>query len=311
MNFQSRILCFVLFLHIFVICFSLYGQEEFDITDYPSFYIENSPPPTYPFSVSGQYISVDKTKFCRPSLKYSNLLYRELDVSISYMHPFNSICGLIFGSGLVRTEVDMKDNPYFSETIFNYLNFSAGIFTKSFTDWTWTLSLAAFLDLEELSLSDYALYQGVLWGKYLASPCLELDFGLITEIGLKKDKVWPIVGFIYSPSDKWKFNVVYPINIALEYEFSPYWKLSGSVRFLRNRHRVQKEEALSQGIFEYRTTGGEVDIIFSPFSVLLMKGFFGHTFKGDLEVTDFRDENSNHLKFRGSYYYGASAVLSF
>lgn len=296
---------------LFLIPTLLGAQEEEDNLNYPLFELENSPPPFYPFSLSGQYLSVNKTSFRTPGFENSNLVYRQTDAAFAFTHPFCQYCGLIFGSGWVGTEVDMKDNPEFNETHFNYVNFSVGGFTKAFPDWTWTLTVAAFLDTEQFSFSDYALYQGVLWGKYDFCKWVELDFGLILEWGLKKEKVWPILGFIYTPNENWRLYAVYPINIALEYEWSSCWKVAGSVRFLRNRHRVKKDEPNSQGIFEYRTTGAEFDLIFSPFEWFSVKGFAGSTFNGDFEVTDRNDHNSRHYKFKGSPYYGISGVLSF
>ncbi len=290
---------------------SLMAQEEWDNLEYPLFDLENTPPPHNPFSVSGQYLAVSKASFRSPDVKNSNLRYRQADAAFAYTHPFSEYCGLIFGAGWVGTEVDMKDNPDFHETNFNYVNFSIGGFTKACTDWTWTLTLAAFLDTEEFSFNDYALYQGVLWGKYEFCKWIELDFGLILEAGLYKEKVWPIIGFIYVPWENWRINAVYPINVAIEYEWSRYLKVAGSIRFLRNRHRVQKEEPNSQGIFEYHTSGAELDLICSPIERLSIKGFAGHTFDGDLKITDRNDHNAHHFKFNGSFYAGASAVFSF
>lgn len=282
-----------------------------DDLNYPLFEVENAPPPFYAFSISGQYVDVSKTDFRSPGLENSNLIYRQADAAFAYTHPCTEVAGFIFGAGWVGTDVDMKDNPDFNETNFNYINFSVGGYTKAFDPWTWTLTLAAFLDTEEFSFSDYALYQGVLWGKYAFCPYVELDFGLILEVGLNKEKVWPILGFIYTPWDCFKINAVYPINITAEYFWNDAWTLAGSIRFLRNRHRVQKDEPNSQGIFEYRTTGAELDLIYSPLDRLSVKGFAGKTFDGDLKMTNRRDNNGRHFKFDGSFYWGVSGVFSF
>lgn len=275
------------------------------------FQIENAPPPFFPFSVSGDYIDVSKATFNTPGLEDSDLKYKQWDVAFAYTHPFSEICGLIFGAGWVGTEVDMKNNPDFNETVFNYINFSIGAFSKAFPDWTWTVTLAAFLDLEELSLIDYTLYQGVLWGRYELCKWLEFDVGVILEVGLDKEKAWPIIGFIYLPCDKWRINAIYPINVAIEYDIFPCLTAAGSIRFLRNRHRVKEDEPNSQGIFEYYTTGAEGDLKYAPFKWFFVKGFAGYTLGGDFKISDRNDKNSTHFKFNGSFYAGASAVLSF
>ncbi len=294
-------------LSLFLVPFIVFAQEWDD----ELFQTENTPPPFYPFSISGSYLNVCEASFRTPGFDDSNLKYAQWETALAYTHPFSPVCGLIFGAGWVGTEVDMKNNPEFNETIFNYINFSVGFFTKAFSDWTWTATIAIFLDAEELSLVDYTLYQGVLWGRYNVCKFVELDFGLIIEAGLNKEKVWPIIGFIYTPCDKWHLNVVYPINISLEYDIIECFSAAASIRFLRNRHRVKDDEPNSQGIFEYETAGGEFDLTYRPFKWAMVKGFAGSTFGGDLKVSDRNDKNSTHYKFNGSFYAGASAVLSF
>lgn len=281
----------------------IFGQT--DEGGYPT------PPPFYPFSVSGHYLAVQKAHFRTPGFEDKWMRYKEGGAAFSYTHPFNELCGLIFGTGWVGTVVDMEDNPAFHDTFFNYVNFSVGGFTKVFPDWTWTLTAAAFLDTESFSFADYALYQGVLWGQYAFCKWLELDCGLILECGLDRDKVWPIIGFVFKPWDKWRLNAVYPINLALEYEWTRCLTLAGSIRFLRNRHRVDQDEPDPQGIFEYRDIGAEFDLTFSPFTWGSAKGFIGKTFDGDLKITDRNYHNAIHYKFVGSYYAGVSARFSY
>ena len=131
------------------------------------------------------------------------------------------------------------------------------------------------------------------------------------ESGLKKEKVWPIFGFVYNPSEKWRISAVYPIDVSASYIITPCLSVAGSLRFLRNRHRVKQDEPDSQGIFEYRTTGAELDLIFAPKRWVSVKGFAGSTFDGDLKISNRNDKHSTHFKFEGSFYWGASAILSF
>jgi hypothetical protein len=221
------------------------------------------------------------------------------------------MCGLIFGAGWVGTEVNMEDNPDFNETIFNYVNLLIGSFTKSFPDWLWKLTFAAYLDTEEFSFVDYALYQGVLWGKYDLCTWIELDFGLIVESGLHKTKVWPIIGFIYAPTNKWEIHAVFPIDVSVNYSFNKCLTAAGSLRFLRTRHRVKETEPNSQGIFEYHTTGAEFDLTYTPALRFSVTGFAGSTLNGDLKMSDRNDDHSTHFKFNGSFYTGVTALLSF
>ncbi|MFZ0566199.1 MAG: hypothetical protein WAM28_08455 [Chlamydiales bacterium] len=286
----------------------LLAQESFDD---PSFEIENQPPPFFPFSLSGTYLAVSDAGFRTKAVQASKLRYRQWDAAYAYTLPLSPICGLIFGAGWVGTEVAMKNNPEFHETLFNYVNLSLGAFTNSFPDWTWTATFAMLFDTEVFSLMDYTLYQGVLWGRYHPRPEWELDFGFITEIGLSHTKIWPILGFIHRFSPELRLNAVFPVNISLEYDFFSCWTFAGSLRFLRDRHRVNQDEPNPQAIFEYRTWGGELDLTFSPFATFWIKGFAGSTLGGDLKVANRNYEHATHFKFKGSFYGGASAVFSF
>ena len=295
------------FFLFFLFPLSLFAQE----LDDQVFQLENNPPPFSPFSVAGSYIDVSNANFRSSEFKGSDLKFRQWEAVFSYKHPLTPACGLIFGAGWIGTEVNMRDNPEFNETNFGYANLSIGGYTTAFPDWAWTLTLAAFLDTEEFSLVDYALYQGVLWGRYDLCDWIELDFGLIVEAGLKKDKVWPIIGLIYYPSDRWQVNAVFPVDISFDYYLNKYLTASGSLRFLRTRHRVKEDEPDSQGVFEYRTTGVEFDLTYSPSLWFSVTGLVGSTLNGDLKVSDRNDKHSTHFKFNGSLYMGASLILNF
>lgn len=295
------------FLLLFLLPLSLIAQEVDDMV----FRLQNDPSPFFPFSVAASYVDVSKTHFRTHGFKEDELIFRQWEAVFSYTHPFSPIWGLIFGAGWVGTEVNMENNPSFNETIFNYVDVLVGGYTQSFPDWLWRLTFAAYLDTEEFSLVDYTLYQGVLWGKYDLCKTFELDFGLIVEWGLKETKVWPIIGFIYLLSDKWEIDAVFPIDISLNYFISECWTASTSLRFLRNRHRLKESEPNSQGIFEYHTTGVELDLTYAPVLRFSATGFVGSTTKGDLKISDRNDHNSTHFKFNGSFYAGASAILNF
>ncbi len=282
-----------------------------EVSDDPLFQLENSPPPFYPISISGSYVDVSKAHFRTSEFQHDTVKYRQGEVAVALTYPFNDVCGLIFGAGWIGTEVNMENNPEFHETFFNYINGSLGAFTNAFPDWTWSATFSVYLDTAEFSFIDYALYDGVLWGRFDCCDSFELDFGFIVEAGLHKEKVWPILGFVWLPWECLRISAVYPVDISIEYSFLSYWSAGGSIRFLRNRHRVKPCEPNPQGIFEYRTAGAEFDLNFTPFDWFAVSGFAGSTFNGDFKVTNRNDNDPTHFKFKGSFYAGASAILSF
>ncbi len=287
--------------------FSMVAQEW----DQDVFYIQNIPSPAYPFSLSGTYINVNETHFRKPDLADQSLKYRQWNTVFAYTHPFNECNGLILGAAWLGSEVNMEENIDFDETEFDYFNFSAAHYISSFPDWVWTVSLTAYLDAANFSLIDYALYQGVLWGRYTWCQPLELDFGLMVEAGLRKEKVWPIIGFVFTPSERWRISAVYPIDLSIAYSLHPALTAAASIRYLRSRHRVGEEEPNSQAIFDYRAAGIEGDLNFTPYPFLSVTGFAGSTLNGDFEISNRNNKRTKHLKFARSLYAGVTAFLSY
>lgn len=270
-----------------------------------------SPSPFYPFSLGGSYANVSPAKFYTPSVSGETLHYIQSDANFAYTHPCSSLCGLIFGAGWVGTDIDWAQNPSFDETNFNYLNLSAGGYTKAFSSWLWTLNVSMFLDMQQFSLSDYTLYQALLWGKYTWNPCLEFDFGFLIEMGLNQDKIWPILGFTYNYSDRLRLHAIYPIDMTLEYDLCPTLTAAGSVRILRNHHRVGENEPLPQAIFVYQTWGIECDLKYTAAPWFFINGFIGSTTQGSLLITNRSYQNGTYYKFNGSLYAGLNTALSF
>lgn len=263
------------------------------------------------FGLNGTYLNVQPATFRTEGFTNDYLRYIQSDAAFSYTYPCTPEYGFILGAGWVGTEVNMQDNPQFDETNFNYVTFSLGAFTGTLDNWFWTATFSMLLDTQEINLSEYALYQGVLWGKYTFNPCLEFDIGLIAEVGLNKEKIWPIVGFIYNYNPSISLHVVFPLDMTLKYDIYECFTIAGSVRFLRNRHRVLADNPTPQAIFEYRTTGVEFDLIYTPYPSIFVKGFVGSTLDGDFKVTNKNNHHAIHYKFNGSMYAGITGQLSY
>ncbi len=270
-----------------------------------------SPPPFYPFSIGGSYVNCANAKFTTPEVEGEKLKYEQYDANFTFTRPFSEICGMIFAAGWVGTEVNWKENPDFNETHFDYINLTLGGFTKAFNKWTWTLTASAFFDTAEFSLVDYTLYQALLWGKYRMRDNFELDFGFLLEAGLNKDKIWPILGFIYSPCERLRLHAVYPIDMILEYDVHEKIMIAGAIRILRNRHRVKSDEPLPRAVFQYQSWGGEFDLQYQPLKRIFIRGYIGSTLGGDLKISNSDDKHATHFKFNPSMYGGVSGVLSF
>ena len=285
----------------------LSAQEVDDVI----FKLENNPPPFFPFSFGGSYITIEKAPVTSPELEGKELIFNQAEAVGVYTHPLSYQSGLNFGAGWVSCEVNLQDNPHFNQTKFSYVNLLIGTYTAIFCDWFWKASVAAYFDTDEFSLIDYTLYQGVAWGKYEFNEWLELDFGFIVETGLSNTKVWPLIGFICNPFPRWEIHAVFPVDICIDYTVTDCLAASGSLRFLRSRHRLQQNEPSSQGVFNYQATGVEFDLTYAPFVPLSITGYIGSTLGGDLKVGDRMDRHATHHKFQSSFYTGVTALLSF
>lgn len=268
-------------------------------------------PPPYPIGLSGMYLNVQKAEFRTPGLETQHLHYKQGNAAFAYTHACNPYWGLIFGAGYVGTEVKWEENPYFKEEHFSYVDLNFGAYTNAMPDWCWTLTGSMFADTAVLDLRDYALYQGVLYGKYDFLPCLNLDFGFILEVGLNKAKIWPIFGFEFEPTARLSINIVYPLDVSIKYAICSWLDVAGAARFLRDRHRFSETASLPKGVYEYTAEGVEFDLIASPLERMAVTLFAGSTFPGDLKITNSNNHPVQHAKFRGSFYSGISGTFAF
>lgn len=268
-------------------------------------------PPPLPIGMSGTYLRVFPARLRDPEFEGEHLSYFQTNAAYAYTHACNPYCGWIFGAGYVGTELDWKENPFFDEKFFSYVNFNLGGYTKATPDWTWVLTGTMFMDTAVLDLRNYALYQVVLHGKYFFSPCVAFDVGFLIEAGLKRGKAWPILGIEYDPTDRFSLHLVYPFDISVSYDIFPMLTIAGSLRFLRDRHRTLEINPLPMGIYEYETTGYECDLTFSPFENLAITAFAGSTFNGRIKITNQNNHHPSFIKFTGSFYSGAAALLAF
>jgi hypothetical protein len=289
----------------FLFSCSLLAEEDFLNGPFPSLCGLPS------FSLDAAYIDIRPTTFRTLEFEEDHLKYREIDLNLTYLYPFNDAYGISFGAGFIGSEVNWERNPFFEATKFEYVTFTIAGINQCIENWVWKGGASIFLDTAELSLSDYALYRLFLYGKYALCQPIMLNVGFILELGLNKAKIWPVLGFDYYLSKQLNFHLVFPLDVSLEYFLLKNVSIEGSLRFLRNRHRVKNNEPLPMAIFEYETIGLECDLNYFPLPNFFITGFIGSTGNGDLKITDRNNHHAVHAKFRHALYAGASANLSF
>lgn len=263
------------------------------------------------FHLEGSGLWIAPATFYTPEADGQHLRFTEGEASFTFSYPLSLTSGLVIGAGYDYVILDWKENFKFNETQFGYANFSLTGYTESLPDWRWSVSLAASLDTEEFSLSEYTLYGGVLWGRYNWCDAVGVNVGFLAELGLKKDKFWPLLGFDFPLGECWQFNLVFPIDLSIEYTRFDCVHAGVSMRFIRSRHRVSELEPLPKGIFDYHVNGVEFDLGWEPIALFGIRGYIGHTFEGDLKITNQNDHDSQHFKFRSALYGGGQVSVNF
>ncbi len=284
--------------------FALFAEDTLFLT-------QNDPNPYFPFSLGGSFVNVKNAKVTNDPWGFEQTIhFKQCQAAFSHISPVTDVSGLIFGAGYVGSEIKLSENFAFEQTIFHYVNFLVGGYTST-CDWIWRATAAVFLDTEEFSFIDYARYQTVLWGQHYFNPNFELDFGFITESGLHKTKVWPILGFIYTPIPKLEIHAVFPVDLAINYNLTQNFIASASVRFLRSRHRLKDTEPNSQGLFDYRTTGLELDLTYTCAPRVSITLFAGTTTGGKFRICNRKNHFIQSHLFKSSAYTGFSSTLSY
>lgn len=265
----------------------------------------------HPFSLISFGLRTDAAPFYSPDVRGENISFANITASGTYAHPLTACSGVVFGAQYVGTDVAWRENPSFKTTHFSYLGFTLGAYTLELDRWSWKATFSALFDTAVLDLSNYALYDALIIGEY-SLPCgLYLNVGFMLELGLCKEKAWPVFGFRYDASPLWRLHLIYPIDISLEYLLTPTVTFAGAIRFLRDRHRVLDTEPAPMSIYNYETLGAEATLIFRPLYTLELKGFAGSTFRGDFTISDRNNHHGIHYKFRPTFYAGGGASLKF
>lgn len=256
------------------------------------------------------FLTTGKAKIDEIGRKNERISYSFSEGEVSYTHHLDKENALSFDLGYSLTEVDWKNNPSFKETMFSYLKLSLGGSSTLINDWVWTGKIDASIDSKEMNFSHYALYNGTMWGRYSLSQIIGIHIGLTGTTGLKRDKCYPILGIDYVPNARWKIHVIFPLNLSAIYSINDHWSLSASGRTFRSRHRLSQKEIVSKGIFDYRTYGTELSLIFqlNNFSA---KAYTGSTYSGDLKITDSKNLNPRFYNYKGVIYLGGNLSYYF
>lgn len=264
------------------------------------------------FSFESTYQWVAPARFYTPSVEGEHLQYNELDLSFSYSQSLTPYSGFTIEAGYIGSHLNWRENPFFSQDDFHYVNASVGLLTSAFPCWEWLAEAAVRIDTAELDLAHFALYQGLLWGQYTLCEWARFHVGFLFEGGLNRGKIWPILGFNFFPDHPvWELNLVYPFDLSFVYQLTDAWYCGGSLRLIRNRHRLSESLSLPLGIFEYEAHGIEFDLYYTPFDAFELVGFVGGTYKAYLRMANSENHDAQYFKMESALYAGGSLNFAY
>jgi len=261
------------------------------------------------WSSSGDYIGT--SRFTTEEVSNQSMGFRQVQSTLSYNRFLNCFDAVSVGAGYSNVGIRWNDNPRFQQRSFDNVFLTIGAQSTRYRGWLWQGNFTARFNTDVGRISHHVLYTGALWGRYELVPCYGMHTGFFAETGLRKDKVWPILGFDKQITKQLKLYAVYPFEASATYDFCGPWSVAAATKFFRSRHRLAPGEELSNGLIEYRNIGSEFRVMYECPPCVSAQLHVGHTYGGELVVADHRDKNSTHYKFRAAPYVGGELSLKF
>jgi hypothetical protein len=243
--------------------------------------------------------------------KGGHVRYSDAEVIGYYNKTINDDSGIIFGAGYSGTNIHWEQNPFFRKNHFNNLILNLSGYTTYINNWLWQGGIGASIDADTWGWANYNLYSFTLWGRYAYCDTLGVHVGLVTQTGIKKDKVQPIIGVDFFLSNCWKINLIYPVNMSIVYIINQDWSVALAGRVFEDRHRVGRNEFLSRAIVEYRNTGTELALNYTWAPHLSANVHVGSALGGDLKICNSNNDALTHLKLKPTAYVGGALDLKF
>ncbi len=206
--------------------------------------------------------------------------------------------------------MDWDRNPTFNRSRFNYIQYSLTFYSTALEKWRWILRADYNMDIKH-PYASYGLFSTLAWGAYELNERWHYHVGFLTYQGMRGGWVYPLIGLDYTLNKEWRFQVIFPIDYAIEYSINKYWRLSLKGRPLRERFRVGSHEPQPRSIFNYSSVGSEFNVHYERFLRLEVEAFVGYNWGGTLYIKNHRGKNAFYTNFGGAPYAGATLNFGF
>ncbi|KIC72789.1 DUF6268 family outer membrane beta-barrel protein [Candidatus Protochlamydia amoebophila] len=294
--------------------FSDYGTESL-VRDSNSetFYHQPGEQKSYPYNFNVYFDSISDAKIDRGYYKGDKVRYKAVEAELGmvfYNRPTYSEAANVAIS-YTETYLHWSENPWFDQDRFHTLSFSVGGVTKRLRNWFWRSQLDINYDTTGSSVnSQYLYYDLLLWGRYEYSQNFGFHIGFIGQTGMGLDKVYPILGADWQMSRNWKLNLVFPVNVSLEYTLNNQWSLAIAGRNFDIRHRVKKDESYGKSLIRYQNIGAEFAVKYNT-DFLTANLHAGTTLGGKYRISNHNNHHPHHYNLRPSGYFGGEVDIKF
>lgn len=294
------------------------AEMPFDVSDFSAVPYDEAGKPSddksidkSPFSLMAHVDAVDKAKINNGFYEGDYFTFAEADAQVNavfYYCPAYSE-GAVVGIEYTGTKFEWSNNPWFDQDYFNNVSFLLSGFTKRMDDWYWKGQLSVNVDADEWE-SSYTSYDLTLWGRYSYCRNIGVHVGLIVETGMQLDRVYPIFGFDWQIFDNVKLNLIFPVNMALEYTITKNWGFNVAARTFNSRYRVGKNEAAAGHLVRYTNVGLEAALTFTS-SRINVNLHAGRTLGGQFRISNYHNNHPHHYDLDPANYAGLELFIQF
>lgn len=266
-----------------------------------------------PFSIVSTYDGVAKAKFKKREYKGEHLDFSTGSIEGGGVFYYNADYheGFNLNLGFTATKIYWEHNYFLTQHKFKTVTVSLGSFTERIDNWLWRAQIAVNADEAGKKFTGaYLNYDLLIWGRYQYTPVIGIHTGFIVQTGMRMDKGWPIFGFDWQISHKWRLSVVYPVDISLNYSFTPHWIIGGGARAFNTRHRIKRDECHSGYLVRYENVGAEFFVKYDNKNAIFNL-HLGSTLGGRYRVSNRENRHPHTFKLLGSFYGGAEANVRF
>ncbi len=266
-----------------------------------------------PFNIDGSFDTIGASPFTSLPFKGQKQSFSQGEIEAGFVFYFKECFeeALQITIGGTDAHFVWQENPFFDQTHFYYVSLELGGRTKRFRNWLWQGNVSVNVNPNHFDFKRYANYDLLLWGRREWSNRWGWHLGVLSFLGMEVNRVYPIFGFDWKITSKWTLNAIYPINIALVYEFNKYWSAAAAGRFFFNRFRTGENEPLPRAVFEYRNRGAELAITYTKEEIVSVNLHGGITFNADIGIANSHYTNRHTYCSKTAPYLGAQVDFRF